>query len=237
MKVRGVIFDVDGTLVDTNDAHAHAWVEAFERGGYEVAFRRVRPLIGMGSDNLLPEVVGFGKDTPEGKRLSEWWVEAFKEKYLPEAEAFPMTAELLRRIDEDGMKIVVASSGEEEIVKELLKRAGAEKYVEEKTSASDVKNSKPDPDIIKAALDKLGMEPAEVVMVGDAPYDVEAARKLRVKVIGLRCGGFSDEELEGALAIYDDPADLLARYEGSSFVTGIEVEAWDEEKDKYLVGG
>lgn len=210
-----MLLDVDGTLVDSNDAHAHAWVEALARGGHDVKFEQVRWLIGMGSDNFLPAAVGVQKETSEGEKLSDWWSEIFKSKYLPKLRAFPRTRDLLQRMRDDGLKLVVASSAEEDMLEALLEIAGATDLVEARTSSGDVDKSKPDPDIVKAALDSSGCPPNQVVMLGDTPYDIKAASKERVDVIALRCGGYSDADLAGAFAIYDDPADLLARYDQS----------------------
>ncbi len=214
-RIKSVLLDMDGTLVDTNDAHAHAWVEALRRGGYDVPFERVRRLIGMGADKLLPEAVGVSKGSEEGERLAEWWAEIFKEKHLPQARASPKVRELLNRMRETGFKLVIATSAEKEILEPLLEITGAKDLIQEETSADDVESSKPDPDIVFAALKKTGLPPEEVLMLGDTPYDIEAAGKAGVGVVALRCGGFSDDDLSGALAIYDDPADLLARYDES----------------------
>ena len=214
-KLRGVLLDVDGTLVDSNDAHTSAWVEAFERGGYDVPREKVRRLIGMGSDNLLPEAITVEKDSEEGKRLSDTWREIFMADYLPRLKAFPKTRELLERMREDRLKLVVASSAEAEMLEKLLAIADVKDLVESKTSSDDAENSKPEPDIVKAALDKLGTGANEVLMLGDTPYDIEAAGKLGIGVIALRCGGFTDVDLERAEAIYDDPEDLLKNYDKS----------------------
>jgi HAD superfamily hydrolase (TIGR01549 family) len=216
--IRGVILDVDGTLVDSNDAHARAWVEALAEAGIRVPFERVRPLIGMGGDKLLPEVSGISEETEEGKRIGERRAEIFKERYLPELKAFPKTKELLRHMRARGLKLVVASSAKEDELKSLLKLAGADDLIEEKTSSDDAENSKPDPDIIKAALDAAKLSADEVVMIGDTPYDVESASRAGVRVIGVRSGGWKDGDLRGAIAIYDGPADLLENYESSPLV-------------------
>ncbi|MEO6458496.1 MAG: HAD family hydrolase [Chloroflexia bacterium] len=213
--LKGVILDVDGTLVDSNDAHTSAWVEALQRGGYTVPRGKVRRLIGMGADNLLPEAITVEKESDEGKRLSDAWSEIFKEDYLHGLKAFPSTRELLERMRKDGLKLVVASSAKDEMLETLLDTAGATDLIEGKTSSDDAKNSKPEPDIVKAALDKLGMGANEVLMLGDTPYDIEAAGKLGIGVVALRCGGFTDVDFECAVAIYDDPEDLLENYDKS----------------------
>jgi phosphoglycolate phosphatase-like HAD superfamily hydrolase len=212
---RGIILDVDGTLVDSNDEHAKAWVEAMGEYGFDVPFERVRPLIGMGSDKLLPEAIGVESESDMGKRIGERRSEIFKGRYLPSLEAFSGAHDLLERMHDEGLKLVVASSAKKDELDDLLKITGAADLIEEKTSGDDAEHTKPDPDIIHAALDQLGLPPGKVLMLGDTKYDVEAATRAGVATIALRCGGSSDEDLKGALAIYDDPADLLARYDES----------------------
>lgn len=211
----GVILDIDGTLVDSNDAHAQAWVEAFASEGVKVTFEAVRRLIGMGGDKLAPEVSGISESSPHGKKISEKRKEIFKSRYLPTLKAFPNAQELLVRMKEDGKRLVVASSAKKEELQELLRLCGADELIEGKTSSDDADNSKPDPDIVQAALDNLVMPAAQVVMLGDTPYDIEAAKKAGVGMIAFRCGGWRDSDLDGALAIYQDPADLLAHYMAS----------------------
>ena len=219
-QIRGVILDVDGTLVDSNDAHARAWVEALAEHGVDVEFEKVRRLIGMGGDKLLPEVSGISEETPEGERISKRRGEIFKERYLPKLKAFPSTRELLEKMRDEGLKLVVASSAKEDELNPLLKIAGADDLIEKKTSSDDAENSKPDPDIVKAALDSSGLAPGEVVMLGDTPYDIESASRAGVRVIAVRSGGWEDADLSGAVAIYDGPADLLAHYDSSPLLRG-----------------
>jgi HAD superfamily hydrolase (TIGR01509 family) len=215
LKIKGVILDVDGTLVDSNDAHIRSWLEALSRHGYNCTYEEIRRLIGMGSDNLLPTAIDVEKDTPEGKRLSDTWSEVFERDYLPNIKAFPRTRDLLLALKARGLKLVVASSAQEDMLDKLLDIAGVKDLLEESTSADDAENSKPDPDIVEAALGKIGLGPNEVLMLGDTPYDIQAARKLGIGTIGLRCGGWDDKGLQGAVAVYDDPADLLARLDDS----------------------
>ena len=213
--IRGVILDIDGTLVDSNDAHASAWVEALAEHGIDVEYEKARRLIGMGGDKLLPELTGLEEDSPIGKKIGESRSKIFKSKYLPHLKPFPRVKELLARMTKDGLRLVVASSAKEDELKELLKIAGAEEFIEDKTSSSDAENSKPDPDIVEAALDDLGLSPDEVIMIGDTPYDVEAAARADIKTLAFRSGGWRDAELKDAVAVYQDPADLLARYDSS----------------------
>lgn len=218
MAAKGVIFDVDGTLVDTNDAHAWAWEEAFERYGYAVPFDRIRPLIGMGGDNLVPELTDIPKDDPKQKELGEAWKKIFQSKYLHRIRAFPQTRALFERLKAEGLRLGVASSAKKELLDKLLEIAEVRDLVEQTTSSDDASSSKPDPDIVGAALEKLGLSPKEAVMVGDTPYDIEAAGRLGVATIALRCGGFADESLAGAAEIYDDPEDLLGGLERSTLL-------------------
>ncbi len=214
-NIHAVIFDVDGTLVDSNDAQARSWVDALKEFGYSVPYEKVRPLIGMGGDKVLPETIGVQKDSEKGKQISKRRSEIFKEKYLPNVKPFPDAQKLLDRMREQGLKLAIATSAQPDELRPLLQIVGAADLIEDKTSARDVKSSKPDPDVMQVALKRVGYPPNEVVMIGDTPYDIEAARKVGVGTIAFRCGGWSDSDLAGAIAIYNDPADLLAHYDSS----------------------
>lgn len=214
-KLQAVILDVDGTLVDSNDAHALAWVDTFRAFGYDIPFEQVRPLIGMGGDQILPKLLGLDKESEEGQQLSQHRSEIFKTHYIPKLEAFPDVPELLNHILNQGLELVVASSAKEDELEHLLKIAGVDDLIPVRTSADDAETSKPAPDIVQVALDKAGFEPAEAVMLADTPYDLEAATRVGVGMIGVRCGGWDDQDLRGCLVVYDDPADLLAQFERS----------------------
>jgi HAD superfamily hydrolase (TIGR01509 family) len=211
MRLRGVIFDVDGTLVDSNDAHAHAWVKALHEAGHGVPFSRVRPLIGMGGDKLLPAAAGIRADSEEGVSIASRRGAIFRGEFLPQLQAFPGARELLGTLKVYGFGLAVASSAEKRELIPLLRLAGGHDLVEHKASGDDVEESKPDPDIIGVALKRLRCPPEEAIMVGDTPYDIEAARRAGCACIAFRCGGWPDERLSGAVAIYDGPRDLLER--------------------------
>lgn len=215
MHLRGVILDVDGTLVDSNDAHAHAWVAAFARGGYRIPFEAVRPLIGMGSDHILAKLPGVDKDRPEGRKLRRWRQEIFMSRYIPRLRAFPYVRPLLQSMKDDGFTLVVASSAEPEELRQLLRIADVADLIDHITSSGDVPRSKPAPDIVAAALNDLDYSANEVVMLGDTPYDIAAARQAGVATVALRCGGWNDRQLAGAIAVYNDPDDLLTHYDTS----------------------
>jgi HAD superfamily hydrolase (TIGR01509 family) len=209
-----VLLDIDGTLIHSNDAHARAWVAAFAKHGYVVLFEQVRPLIGKGGDKLIPELTGLDPHSPEAERISEARAEAFRRE-LPSLRPTPGARALLVRMLDEGLALVVATSAAADAVTALLRQAGVADLIQAASSADDAESSKPDPDIVQAALRKAGRHPSEAVMLGDTPYDVEAATRARVPAIALRTGGWSDAALGGAIAIYDDPADLLKRYEES----------------------
>lgn len=206
--VRGVLLDIDGTLVDSNDAHARAWVKALAEAGHPIKFEAVRPLIGMGGDKLLPRVSGIDAESEPGKRISERRGDLFLTEFLPQLRPCRGAEKLLDLLKARGLKLVVATSAKKKEMGPLLKVCGADRVIDDKTSSDDAENSKPDPDIIHAALEQIGLSADEVVMLGDTPYDIEAATKAGVRTIALRCGGWADAALGGAVAIYDDPQDL-----------------------------
>ena len=215
--MRTVILDIDGTLVDSNDAHAHAWVAAFADAGITVDYDKVRRSIGMGGDKLMPAVAGIESDSPEGKRISTRRGEIFKDTYLPALRPFPSVRPLMERFIADGYSLAVASSAKEQELQPLLACAGINDLIPHRTSSDDAENSKPEPDIVEAALQKCGCEPQNAIMLGDTPYDIAAATGARVAVVAFESGGWSSDELTGAIAVYKDATDLLARYETSPF--------------------
>jgi len=216
MTLKGIILDVDGTLVLSNDVHAHAWVEAFAAFGYEIQFEKVRPLIGMGGDQVIPRLVPeLNSKEGIGKQVSARRKELILTKYGSQLAAANGSRQLIQKMQSAGLHLIVASSASEQEMDILLKVAKVEDLIQEFTTSSDAEASKPEPDIVKAALSKAHLEPDETLMLGDAPYDIESAAKAGIGVIALRCGGYSDEQLSGAIAIYNDPADLLNHYQQS----------------------
>jgi HAD superfamily hydrolase (TIGR01509 family) len=221
--IKAIIFDVDGTLVDSVDLHARAWQEAFALYDKRFSFEEVRSQIGKGGDQLMPVFLTREELDEFGEELEKRRGELFKRDYLPRVTGFPRVRELFERLRADGKRVALASSAKEDELKILKERADIVGLVEEQTSADDVERSKPHPDIFEAALELLGGPPAEeVVVVGDTPYDAEAAGKAGLRTVGLLCGGFPEEDLRaaGCVAVYRDPADLLARYEESPLAAG-----------------
>jgi HAD superfamily hydrolase (TIGR01549 family) len=216
--LKAIIFDIDGTLVDSVDLHARAWQEAFKKFGREVEFEKVRHQIGKGGDQLMP--VFFSAEELElfGEELEKYRGELYKREYLSQVRAFPQVRALFERILSEGLRIALASSAKKDELKTYKEIARITDLVEEETSADDADKSKPHPDIFEAALDSLGdVEAEEAIVIGDTPYDAEAAGKINLRTIGVLCGGFPEAELRaaGCAHIYRDPADLLARYDES----------------------
>lgn len=216
--IAAVIFDVDGTLVDSNDQHAAAWRDAFRRFGKEIPWDKLRRHLGKGSDQYLPEFLSPGEFGAIGEQLAKLKSDIYRSGYFPQVRPFLGVRELMQRIRRDGGRNALATSAEREELEAMYQLLNIQDLVQAQTSAGDVQRSKPEPDVFAAALQQLGNPPAtDVLVVGDTPYDAQAARKLGLGVIGLLCGGFTEEVLRenGCCAVYRDPADLLARYEDS----------------------
>jgi HAD superfamily hydrolase (TIGR01549 family) len=216
--IKAIIFDVDGTLVDSVDLHARAWQEALAHFGKHFDFERVRYQIGKGGDQLMPVFLSREELEDFGEELEEYRGELFKREYLPRVKSFPAVRELFQRVKDEGLQIALASSAKGDELQTYKKLARIEDLVEEETSSDDAEKSKPHPDIFEAALERLGdMRPSETVVVGDTPYDAEAAGKAGIKTIGLLSGGFPEEDLRaaGCAPIYRDAADLLTNFDTS----------------------
>jgi HAD superfamily hydrolase (TIGR01509 family) len=213
--ISAVLLDVDGTLVDSNDAHAGAWVKAFGEHGIDVEFAQVRRLIGMGGDKLMPRVSDLTEDSPTGKRIAERRGEIFLTEYLPTLRPFRDAQRLVEELKNRGFTAVAASSAKKDELRPLLELAGARWLLDGATSSDDAEESKPDPDIIEAAMKRAKTSPAHAIMIGDTPYDIEAAGRAGIRTIAFRSGGWSDADLAGAIAIYDGPSDLLQQFDQS----------------------
>jgi HAD superfamily hydrolase (TIGR01549 family) len=212
------IFDLDGTLVDSNDLHVQAWQETFRHFGKEIPVERLREQIGKGGDQYLPVFLSEKERREIGNQVEEFRGRIFKKKYLSRVRPFPRVRELFERVRGAGKKIALASSGKSEEVEHYRKLAGIEGLVDVQTTADDVVHSKPKADVFIAALRQLGHWPPEqAIAIGDTPYDIQAAKKIDLATIALLCGGFPETELRdaGAVAIFRDPADLLDHYYSS----------------------
>jgi HAD superfamily hydrolase (TIGR01549 family) len=214
-SLRAFIFDVDGTLVDSNEFHVESWDRAFRHFGKQFSREQLRAQIGKGSDQYLPEFLSAQEIERFGKELDEYRSELFKKEYLPRVQPFPKVRELFQRIRDDQKRIVLASSGKKADTKHYIKLLKIDNLIEGYTSADDADRSKPAPDLFSAALEKLSVLPNEAITVGDTRFDIEAAAKAGLSTVAVTCGGTSEAVLReaGAIAIYRDPADLLADYD------------------------
>jgi HAD superfamily hydrolase (TIGR01509 family) len=216
-KPAGVLFDVDGTLVDTTYLHAVTWWEALRQHDHDVPMAEIHRAIGMGSDKILDHLLGEDRDRDADDALADahgalygaWW-----ERLRP----LPGAADLLRACAKRGLAVVLASSANKRELGVLRRVVDADDVITAATSSADAEQSKPAPDILRAALDQSGVEESRAVFVGDAVWDVRAAGRLDIPCIGLACGGTSAAELRdaGAVAVYDDPAALLAALDESA---------------------
>lgn len=208
---RGVILDIDGTLVISNDAHAWSFVQALAQVGHPVPFERIRPLIGMGSDQLLAALGLSSED--QRQEIARAARHIFLERFAPRLVPTPGSRALVQAMKERGLKLAIATSAPGEEMETLLHLAQIEDLVQRRTSASDVARAKPSPDVIEAALGELDLPPHQAIMLADTPFDLQACSRAGVGMIAVRTGGWSDLQLTGALAIYDNPLDLLAHYD------------------------
>jgi phosphoglycolate phosphatase-like HAD superfamily hydrolase len=214
-EFRAVLLDIDGTLIDSNDAHARAWVDAFTAHGRHVEFDKVRPLIGMGGDKVLSIVAGLDSETAEGRVIADTRQTIFSRDYLPHLRATPGAERLLEWFRDHQVSITIATSADGDDLRDLLSVIHATSLAERATTSDDAEESKPDADIVVAALRRSALPADVTVMIGDTPYDIEAARRVDVDTIAFRCGGWADADLAGAIAIYDHPAHFLEHLQSS----------------------
>jgi membrane protein len=214
MQIKAVLFDIDGTLVDSNELHVTAWDQVFREAGYEFDRQTLHDHIGKGGDNYVPALLPEASEE-EQPRLREAHKRLFTGDYIKRVRPFPGARELLLQVRDSGRKVVLASSASEEELETHMRSLQAAGIVEDTTSKGDVEASKPCPDVFQAAADAAGVDPREAIVVGDTPYDIEAARRTGIDTVAVRSGGFPDEALSGAIAIYDDVAALLAGFEDS----------------------
>ena len=218
--MKAAIFDVDGTLVDSVDLHAKAWQKAFAHFGHDVPFDRIRSQIGKGGDQLMPVFLSEEELESEEKDLEKFRGKLFREEYLPKVKRFPKVRELFQRLLDDGWKLGLASSAKGKDLETYKKIAQIGDLLDAETSSDDAEKSKPHPDIFQAAMERLGkISPRDCVVVGDSPYDAEAAAKAGIRSVGFLCGGFAALELQeaGYEMLYGGATDLLAKYENSIF--------------------
>jgi HAD superfamily hydrolase (TIGR01549 family) len=216
---KAVPFDVDGTLVDTVELHAQAWVETPQNFGIEADFTDIRLQIGRGGVQFLPGLMPPDRLEQRGEEIQEFRADLFKRKHMSRIKAFPGVRELFQHMKFSGQKTVLASSGQadEEATTNIAD------LIDGATTSDDAERSKPFPDIFEAAFGKLGLsERTDAMVVGDTPYDAEAPRAAGLSTIRFLCGGFTEQSLRqaGCIAVYRNPQHLLESYEESPLAKG-----------------
>ena len=215
--ITAIIFDMDGTLIDSVDFHAKAWQRTFERFGHRFEYAAIRAQIGKGGDQLMPALLPDEVVERDGEKMEEFRKDLFKNEYLPLIQAFPSVRDLFLRVQADGKRTAVASSAKGDELETYKKITRIEDLVEKETTSDDAERSKPYPDIFQAALHRLDAPPGQAIVIGDTPHDAKAAHAAGMAVLGVLCGGFAEADLRqaGCAEIYDDPADLLKNYDRS----------------------
>jgi phosphoglycolate phosphatase-like HAD superfamily hydrolase len=214
--IKAVIFDIDGTLIDSNAAHAESFARAFKKFGKDVSIEELKSLIGMGADDILEKHLSKDEIEEFGEDLKEYRKKVFLEEYLPEIKVFPKVRELFERLKSDEKQTALASSAGEDELKEYKKLLNLGDLVEKETNADDAEEAKPEPDIFLAAFDKLkNVEKKNVLIIGDTPYDAEAATKANLKINGVESGGWTREKLTetGCAEVYKDIAEIFENYD------------------------
>jgi HAD superfamily hydrolase (TIGR01549 family) len=214
MNVDAVIFDMDGTLVDTNAIHVESWRRAFHRLGLEIDEDRIMAEIGKGGDMLVPSILDEEAEAAHGEELRDYCCQEFLSMAGSQSiQAFPSATELLQSLREHGIKTAIATSATQEHLDAIQRSAGYDFQgaVDAVVTATDAEKSKPEPDIVLAAVEKLGVAKERCIMIGDTPHDAEACRRAGVSFVGLTGGGHSRETLEeaGAVSVWQDTADLI----------------------------
>lgn len=223
-RPKAALFDVDGTLVDTVDLHAEAWVQTFRHFGLDATFEEIRRQIGKGGDQLLPGLVPPDVLRNRQDDMETFRADLFRREFMPRVKPFPGVPDLFRRLRDEGIRIALASSGKEEEVASHKKLLGIEDLIDAATTGDEAERSKPFPDIFAAAFAKLGLsDPSEALVIGDTPYDAEAARAGGFPSIGVLCGGFPENALRdaGCVAVYRGPQHILDDFDRSPFARGI----------------
>jgi HAD superfamily hydrolase (TIGR01509 family) len=216
-SLKAVLFDVDGTLVDTNYLHTVCWWEAFTQAGHDVPMAAIHRAIGMGSDQLLDALLPKDRDRDDDGSIRAAH-SALYATFWTRQRPLPGAADLLRACHGRGWQVVLASSADEREFTALRAALDADDAIDGATSSADVEQSKPAPDLVQVALDKAQVPAAAAVFVGDTVWDVQACAKAGVVCVGLLSGGIGQDELRGAgaAAVYDGPAELLAALEAGS---------------------
>ena len=208
-RTEGIIFDVDGTLVDSNDLHAQCWIEAFAHFGKRFDYDVVRHQIGKGGDLLVPDLLSAREMRAVGEKVKEYRTKLYKETYLPKVKPFPGVRALFEMLRGRGIRLVLASSANPDEVQYYTQLLGVEDLLEGSTSKEDAEHSKPSPEIFEAALERIGTDAARTLAVGDTPWDVTAAHRIPLAIAAVLSGGFERELLTKAEFLFDDVGQMV----------------------------
>lgn len=210
-KIASLIFDIDGTLVDSNDLHARAWQEAFREFGKRIPYDVIREQMGKGGDLLVPDLLNAREMQQYGPRLQKFRQALFRREYRPRVRPFPRIRESFELLAASRIRLALASSSDQEDVDYYVELLGIGVLLEATTSKDDAQFSKPSPEIFEAALKKLSTVRSRTATVGDTPYDVLASHRCALPVIAVRCGGFEEKFLQKAEFVFDDVGELSGR--------------------------
>jgi HAD superfamily hydrolase (TIGR01509 family) len=211
-----VLLDVDGTLVDTSWFHVVAWWRVFQEAKEQVTMARIHPLIGMGASDLIEKAIGRRDDDLKERHADEF------DRFLDEIRAFPKAGDLLRELDKRGFQVALCTSAQKAHREPMVQAIDADDAITEIVDGDDVERAKPEPDVFAAALERLDADPRRTVVIGDTPWDIEAAKRIDVPTVAVLTGGWRREDLEraGAIAVYEDPAELLASLDDIDLLKG-----------------
>lgn len=213
--VRGVILDVNGTLLDSNPAHAQAWFEALRQHGFDPGMATIRAHLGMEADRFVSSVSGVPESSSLGHAIVATHKEIFVAKYLPLIRPFRCADTLVAMLHREGIHVLLTSSSDKDEFEPLLRIVGPATLAAPRISREDDSPSPHGAPLIQAALERLAFYPVETFMIAGSPYSIDAALRLSVRTIAFRCGGYPDEDLQAATAVYDYPQDLLENFECS----------------------
>ncbi|MGW6413335.1 HAD family hydrolase [Streptomyces vinaceus] len=215
---RAALFDVDGTLADTNHLHVVSWWEALHQSGHRVPMHAIHRAIGLPGEDLLDHLLGQDRDHGDDDRMSAAH-DTLYATHFDRLPAFDHAAELLRALSESGWKVLLVTSAKDRELKALREAIGADDAIADTATSDDVKQGKPAPDPVRHALELAEVPPARAVFVGDSVWDMKAAHRAGVAAVGLLCGGIPRADLEeaGAVAVYRDPDHLLTDLGDSPF--------------------
>lgn len=213
MNLKGLIFDIDGTLVDSNDIHTECWLEAFEHFDKSIPYDVMRSQMGKGGDILVPDMLNAREMREFGEKLKKYRPELFRKKYMERVKPFPRVRELFEELSERGIKLALASSSNKDEVSYYTRLLGVGDLLEGSTSTQDAKMSKPSPEIFEAALERIGTDPALTMTVGDTPYDILASHRCALPIAAVLCGGFERQLLAKAEFLFDSVEDMVRKIE------------------------